>query len=111
MDCDIFFHIYITVSTHDEATAISRALLEKRLVSCANIFPAHQSMCWWQGILQEAQEIAVVYKVPSKNFKDIEKIIKGLHSYECPCIISLPIEQGSKDFLTWIGNEAVGTVK
>jgi len=28
--------------------------------------------------------------------------VKELHSYEVPCIVSLPIEKGNPDYLKWI---------
>jgi periplasmic divalent cation tolerance protein len=31
--------------------------------------------------------------------------IRQLHSYDCPCIVVLPIEGGNAAFLTWIGEE------
>jgi periplasmic divalent cation tolerance protein len=34
----------------------------------------------------------------------IEKVI-ALHSYDCPCIVSLPISDGYPPFLDWIQAE------
>jgi periplasmic divalent cation tolerance protein len=29
--------------------------------------------------------------------------VKTLHSYDCPCIVSVAIDGGNPDFLRWIG--------
>ena len=31
------------------------------------------------------------------------------HSYECPCILELPVQGGNPDFLQWIETETDGT--
>jgi periplasmic divalent cation tolerance protein len=33
--------------------------------------------------------------------------VKALHSYQCPCVVSLPIESGNAAFLEWIAAETV----
>ena len=49
------------------------------------------------GKSAEAKERRLVPEV-------IEKV-KTLHSYECPCVLELPIEQGNADFLKWIEDQ------
>ena len=31
--------------------------------------------------------------------------IKTLHSYDCPCIVCMPIDGGNEDFMHWIRQE------
>ena len=31
--------------------------------------------------------------------------VKQLHSYECPCVVALPISDGNSDYLGWIESE------
>ena len=31
--------------------------------------------------------------------------VKALHSYDCPCIVALPIDAGNVEFLDWISNQ------
>ena len=44
-------------------------------------------------------------KSPKHNYEKVEKLIKKLHNYELPEIISIKIESGSKKYLNWIANE------
>ena len=33
--------------------------------------------------------------------------VKQIHSYECPCIVSIPIEGGNHEFLDWISEQVI----
>ncbi len=37
-----------------------------------------------------------------KRFAAVRDAVKGLHSYDVPEIIALPIAEGSPDYLKWI---------
>ncbi|MCF8496455.1 MAG: divalent-cation tolerance protein CutA [Alphaproteobacteria bacterium] len=95
----------MTASSPEEAEFISGALLEKNLVACANIFPAHKAVFRWNGALQTAQETAVFFKTRAELFPALEAEIRRIHSYECPCIVALPIETGHAPFLEWVAAE------
>ncbi len=97
--------IYAVFTSQKEAEEISKNVLQKKLVSCANMFPAHISMYWWEGEIQNAEEVAVLYKTREDLFPDLEKEIKAHHSYDVPCIVGLDIERGHKPFLEWICKE------
>ncbi len=99
--------IYVTCKDIEEAKKISKALLEKRLVACTNFFPVN-SMYWWNDSINEDNEIALILKTVKEKFKDVEKEVKKIHSYKCPCVISLGIKEGSKDYLEWLKKEIKG---
>lgn len=96
--------IYVTCKDLEEAKKISKVLLEKRSVACTNFFPV-SSMYWWDKSVKLDSEFALVLKTVKEKFKDIEKEIKKVHSYECPCIVSLNVEEASKDFLEYVKKE------
>jgi len=54
--------VYMTMSDLQEARKIGRALLEKRLVACVNMFNGMQSMYWWDGAIEEDQEVVLIAK-------------------------------------------------
>ncbi len=35
--------------------------------------------------------------------------VKTHHSYDCPCILELPIQGGNPEFLSWIQTETLDT--
>jgi periplasmic divalent cation tolerance protein len=94
--------IYVTASTPEEASRIGRILVESRLAACANIFPAVTSIYRWQGKVQDDSEVALVVKTRHGLIDDVVAKIKELHSYDCPCVVALPITAGNPEFLDWI---------
>lgn len=97
-------YIVIFVTTKDKAQAskIAKALLEAKLIACANIIKGVSSMFWWQGKVDQAQETLLILKTKANLFKKVEAKVKSLHSYEVPEIIALPIVAGSSAYLKWI---------
>ena len=97
--------IYITVADMQEAKKIGRMLLEKRLVACVNLLDAMQSMYWWEGTIEESRETVIIAKTTRRLVSSLIAAVKKSHSYDCPCIVSLPIEAGNPAFLKWISDE------
>ena len=100
--------VMITTSSKEEAEKIAIALLEKKLIACANIFGPVSSRFWWQDKIDEAEEYIVFMKTEERLFEEVAKHIKRLHSYEIPEIIALPIVKGSKPYLEWISKNLAG---
>lgn len=93
---------YITAPTKKEAKDITLELLESGLIACANIMPGVESYFVWDGEIVKANEYAIILKTRTKNEGKIIKLIRSMHSYECPCVVFVPIEDGNPDFLRWI---------
>ncbi|MEX0607982.1 MAG: divalent-cation tolerance protein CutA [Balneolaceae bacterium] len=96
--------VYITTSTKEEARAIGRALVEERLAACANILVGMESIYRWEGEIEEARECVLIIKTHQSRVNKLTKRVLELHSYDCPCVISLPIseEEGNAEYLDWI---------
>jgi periplasmic divalent cation tolerance protein len=99
-DCVI---ILVTCASKGEARKIAGSILKKRLAACANIAGAVESRFWWKGRLDGASETILMMKSRKANFRKIEAEVKRLHSYEVPEIIAVPVIDGSRDYLDWIG--------
>jgi periplasmic divalent cation tolerance protein len=97
--------IFITTSSLDEAEKIGRALVEEKLVACSNIISPIRSIYRWQGKICDDKEALIILKTKKKLFKQIEKRVKALHSYDVPEVISMPIIEGSNEYLSWLKNE------
>jgi periplasmic divalent cation tolerance protein len=97
--------IYITTSSRDEALRIGRTVVADRLAACANVLPGVTSVYRWQGEVQEDGETALILKTRSDLVERITQRVKELHSYDCPCVVALPIAGGNPDFLQWIAEE------
>ena len=92
----------MTAPTKTEAKEIVMELLEHGLIACANILPGAESFYVWNEEIQHEKEVVVIFKANTKNEAQIIKIVRKIHSYECPCIVFVPIANGSADFLKWV---------
>ena len=92
-----------------EADLIASTIVEERLVSSVNIVDSVRSYYWWSSALQQQEEFLLIAKTRTAVVNAAIERIRDIHSYECPCIVSWPIEKGNKDYLEWIGRETDGT--
>jgi len=97
--------IFITTDSAEEARSIAALLLNQKKVACVNIVPGVDSFFWWQGKLDSARENLLIIKTKASLLDEIIDMVKGIHSYDVPEIIALPIIGGNKDYLRWIGDE------
>jgi len=94
--------VFMTAGSKEEAAKIVRALLEERLIACANIMDPVSSVFWWQGKIEEEKEALVIMKSHESIFKKLSQRVTELHSYEVPEILALPIIEGSLSYLDWM---------
>jgi periplasmic divalent cation tolerance protein len=97
-----FIIVIMTAPNKQEAVNIVRALLEEKLIACANILDPVHSLFWWKGKIEEEKEVLVLMKSQEKLFKNLSKRVKELHSYDVPEILALPIVEGSQTYLDWM---------
>lgn len=94
--------VYITAETPEQARDIGRKLIENRMAACVNIIEGMTSMYWWQGRVDEGRETVLIAKTRAELVPRLTEHVKQWHSYECPCVVTLPVEDGNQDFLDWI---------
>lgn len=94
--------VYMTVGSEAEAESLSRALLKRRLVACVNIIGGVTSLYHWQGKIAKEPEFVMIAKTCEHHVAAIRELVDKQHPYECPCVITLPITGGNKEFLDWI---------
>ena len=97
--------IYITTDGPDEARAIGRALVEARLAACVNIIDPMVSIYRWEGKVAEGRETVLIAKTRAALVGALTEKVRALHSYDCPCVVALPVDGGNPAFLAWIGAE------
>lgn len=89
----------------DAAEGIAKGLLERRLVACVNALPGVVSRYWWNGALERDEETLLVMKTEASRVPEVIAALKGLHPYEVPELLSLPIEAGAEPYLAWVNRE------
>ena len=100
--------LYVTCADATEARRIAAALLEDRLIACANVAAPHTAIYRWQGEVREEQETHMFLKTRAALADRVVERIKAMHSYTCPGIVVLPIQGGHEPFLRWIADETAG---
>ena len=94
--------VFVTTKDKHEARAIATGLLEKKLIACANIVKGVESLFFWEGKIDEADEVMLILKTKASLMEEIIKTVKSLHSYQVPEIIAVPIQEGNQPYLDWV---------
>lgn len=94
-----------TCETQDDASRIARHLVEQRLAACVNIIPQATSVYRWKGEIQESPELLLIIKSSRPLLAALQRELVRVHPYEIPEIISLPIIDGSNQYLDWLDSE------
>ncbi len=95
--------VLVTSANKAEAEKIAQALLKERLIACANIINPVTSFFFWSGKIDKAEECLMVMKSRRDLFVELAERLKGLHSYEVPEVLAIPIVEGSAAYLSWMG--------
>ncbi len=81
---------------------IIKNILNKKLASCINIINNVESYYLWKNKLKQNKEIKIIIKTFLYLEKEIIKIIKKLHTYKIPEIITLKSTNINKKYLNWM---------
>ena len=76
--------------------------MEQELAACANIFPSIQSIYRASGELKSTSETVLLLKTTKEMFKAVEATVKGLHSYETPCIAAINVAYINDAYYNWL---------
>jgi periplasmic divalent cation tolerance protein len=95
--------VMVTTARKQEAEKIAQHLLKEKLIACANITGPVSSLFNWSGKIERTEEHLIFMKSRKDLFEKLAKTVKILHSYEVPEIIVLPIIEGSRAYLDWLG--------
>lgn len=99
--------VVVLVTVPDAATgeAIAQALLSERLAACVNRVGPVRSLFRWQGKIDAADEQLLVVKARLSALERLMARVKGLHPYEVPELLALPVVAGGGAYLDWLAAE------
>jgi periplasmic divalent cation tolerance protein len=100
--------VLTTTGTLEEARTIAKALVERKLAACAQISEI-ESIYRWQGAVQNDREFRVFVKTVDDMYREVEGVIRQLHSYELPAIFSLPVDEAYVPYAEWIAENSAGS--
>lgn len=94
--------VYATFPDEKEAKEIAKLMVESKLAACANVLPSVQSIYRWEGKVEEAEEVVVIFKTVKEFARLLAEEIVRLHSYDVPAVVGLPIIGGNPDYFDWM---------
>ena len=97
--------IYVTCDTLAHAEALSRTLIEERLIACANIIPGLKSLYRWEDKIMEESEVAIIMKTSITKVKEAVARISALHTYDVPAVEVWDVADAPAPFQEWVNKE------
>ena len=97
--------VYMTAGSTEEARLIGEVLVAEQLAACVNLIDGMTSIYLWEGQVRRDTETVIIAKTTEHLVMALTDRVKTLHSYECPCIVALPVDAGNVEFLGWISNQ------
>ena len=97
--------VYATFGSEEEARRIARTLVEERLAACANILARCRSIYRWQGKIEEAEEVPVIFKARADRADALIARLAKLHSYDLPAAVIWPIAGALPAYAQWVADE------
>lgn len=97
--------VLTTVASDEEAVALVRELLDRRLIACGTLLPGARSLYRWQGKVADEREVVVMLKSRSARLEALRAAFAELHPYKVPEMLALPVESGLEKYLEWINAE------
>ncbi|MBN8506587.1 MAG: divalent-cation tolerance protein CutA [Burkholderiales bacterium] len=93
-----------TVSTREQAHALARAMVERRLAACVQLEPV-ESVYHWDGALQQDAEVRLLLKTTAARWPALCEALRALHPYTLPQILALPVADALPAFARWVGEQ------
>ena len=99
--------LYVPCGGESEATQIASRLLAERLIACANIYVS-RSLYRWKGDIADEQEHILICKTLASRSEAAVALVKRLHSYEVPCLLTVIPAEANDEFYLWAQGEVRG---
>ena len=100
-----FCWVYMTAGSIEEAKSIGQILVVQNLAACVNLLENMTSIYNWEDKIEESQEVIMIAKTRKSLMPKLIEKVNSIHSYDCPCILELPVQGGNSDFLSWIESQ------
>lgn len=99
--------VYVLFGDRASAETIARDMVEERLAACANLLGEGQSIYPWEGRVETASEVPVLFKTAPARRDALMAALAQRHGYDLPAILSWPVST-TPDYATWVMKETAG---
>lgn len=97
--------VLLCTAPPDQAQAIARAILERRLAACVNVVPGVESHYWWEGEIQNESESLLLIKTTANKVGELTAALPEIHPYDVPELLAIPVDAGSPAYLAWLRSQ------
>ena len=94
--------IWINCPSETDADRIAEALMDKRLVACANRYPRIRSRYFWKGEIASEDEVPLLLKTRTSLFEAVVATARASHPYETPSVLCIDVAAANQDYIDWI---------
>jgi periplasmic divalent cation tolerance protein len=102
--------VLTTIANEEEAVALVRELLDRRLVACGTIFARARSIYRWENKMADEHESVLMLKTRSGCVEGLRRAFNELHPYKVPELLAIPVTGGLERYLGWINTETSLTI-
>jgi periplasmic divalent cation tolerance protein len=85
---------------------VTKTLVGEKLIACGTILPGARSIYEWEGKMEDASEVLVLFKTASPAYAKLERRLLKLHPYDMPEIVALEAGAASKAYAAWVAAAA-----
>lgn len=96
--------VLVTVPSAEVGERIAAAVVPERLAACVNILPGLRSIFFWEGRVEDEQEVLLLMKTRAERLAALEARVRALHPYSVPGFIALPVVAGHEPYLAWVAD-------
>ncbi len=93
-----FILVFVTTSNREEAENIAMQLINSGSAPCINIIAPIYSVYQWKDQLVKDEEALMIIKSRKDLFSAVREIVEKNHSYDVPEVISIPIDDVSDKY-------------
>ncbi len=106
-DTELPLLVVTTVGTREQALALGREMVERRLAACAQL-SAIDSVYRWQGAVEQDAEFRLLLKTRPSRYAALEAALRQHHPYELPAIHAIATVQADAAYAEWVRSSCDG---
>jgi periplasmic divalent cation tolerance protein len=96
--------IYTTCENSVDAKRLGKIIIESKLGACVDFWPI-QSMYYWEGKLEEREQIMLLVTTLESKLEDVHELIAQNHTYSTPIIAGVDIRRLNREYKEWMTGE------
>jgi periplasmic divalent cation tolerance protein len=99
--------VVTTLDSRDDARRIAAALVQRRLVACAQISEI-ESFYTWEGAVQHEAEFRLLLKTTAAQRAAVQAALLEMHPYDLPAIHTLELHHVHAPYAAWVEEQSAG---